>query len=198
MKAAPSNATFCKQPLNMDISMVFRWFSSSSVTVSKAPTTISITATLTSHNFCTCNWKSWYLVIFSSSFTLTFWSPGTLTFWWFFSLSSLYQWLQYLAFAAQFPNLPGMQSPKVFYICHSPALALVDARTFVFIFNVTSLAHESVYFFSTFFVSLLVWVSSYDGTHAWKYGWHLQLSLWRACIARTCSGDQCYFLLYLF
>ena len=72
MKAVPSNAAFCKQLIAMGIPMVFWWFSSSSLTVPKAPATISITLALTSRNFCTCNLKSWYLVIFSSSFTLMF------------------------------------------------------------------------------------------------------------------------------
>ena len=70
--AIPSNAAFCKQRITMDIPMVFRWFSSSSLTVPKALTTIGRTVALTYHNFCTCNLKSWYLVIFSSSFTLMF------------------------------------------------------------------------------------------------------------------------------
>ena len=77
MKAVPSNAAFCMQRITMGIPMVFRWFSSSSLTVPKAPNTIGITVALTFHNFCTCNLKSWYFVIFSSSFTLMFWSPGT-------------------------------------------------------------------------------------------------------------------------
>ena len=57
--------------------MVFRWLPSSSLTVPKAPTTIDITVAWTSHNFCTCNLKSWCFVIFSSSFTLIFRSPRT-------------------------------------------------------------------------------------------------------------------------
>ena len=77
MKAVPDNAAFCKQLITMGVPTVFRWFSSSSLNVPKAPTTIGITAALTSHNFCACNLKSWYLVVFSSSFTLMFWSPGT-------------------------------------------------------------------------------------------------------------------------
>ena len=77
MKAVPSNAAFCKQLIAMGIQMVFRWFSSSSLTVLKVPTRIGITIALRSYNFCTCNLKSWYLVIFSSSLTLMFWSPGT-------------------------------------------------------------------------------------------------------------------------
>ena len=77
IKAVPSNKAFCKQLITMSIPMVFRWFSSSSLTVPKAPTTIGVTVDLTSHIFSLCNLKSWYLVIFSSSFTLMFWSPRT-------------------------------------------------------------------------------------------------------------------------
>ena len=77
MKVVPNNAAFCKQLVTMSLSNFFRWFSSSSLTIPKAPTTIGITIALTSHNSCNCNLKSWYLVIISSSFTLMFWSPGT-------------------------------------------------------------------------------------------------------------------------
>ena len=58
MKAVPSNAAFCKQLMTMGIPMVFRWLSSSSLTVPKAPTTIGITVALTSHYFWACNHKS--------------------------------------------------------------------------------------------------------------------------------------------
>ena len=51
--------------------MVFRWFSSPSLTIPKAPTTTGVTVALTSHNFCTCNLKSRYSVIF-----VMFWYPG--------------------------------------------------------------------------------------------------------------------------
>ena len=71
-KSVPSNAAFCKQLITVGIPMVFRWFSSALVTVPKAPVTIGITVALTSHNFCTCNLKSWYLVIVSGFFTLMF------------------------------------------------------------------------------------------------------------------------------
>ena len=64
MKAVPGNTAFCKQLMTMGIPMVLRWFSSFSLTLPKAPTTIGITVALTSHNFCTCNLKSWYMVIF--------------------------------------------------------------------------------------------------------------------------------------
>ena len=70
MKAVPSNTVFCKQLITMRIPIVFRWFSSSSLTFPKAPTTIAITVALPFHNFCTCNLKAWYLVIFSSSLRL--------------------------------------------------------------------------------------------------------------------------------
>ena len=59
----------------MGIQMMFRWFSISSLTVPKASTAIGKTVALTSHNFWFCNLKSWYLVIFFSSFTLMLWSP---------------------------------------------------------------------------------------------------------------------------
>ena len=64
MKAVPGNTAFCKQLMTMGIPMVLRWFSSFSLTLPKAPTTIGITVALTSHNFCTCNLKSWHMVIF--------------------------------------------------------------------------------------------------------------------------------------
>ena len=62
MKAVSSNDAFCKQLITMAILMVFRWFSSSLLTVPKAPAAIGITLALTSHNFFTCNLKAWYLV----------------------------------------------------------------------------------------------------------------------------------------
>ena len=71
------------------ISMVFRWFSSSLLTVLKAPTATGITVALIFRNFCTCNLKSWYLVNFSFSFTLVFWSQGTPMSWILHSLFSL-------------------------------------------------------------------------------------------------------------
>ena len=72
MKVVPSSAAFCKQLITMGIPLFFRWFISSSLTAPKAPATTGITVALTFHNICTCSLKSWYLVIFSSSFTLTF------------------------------------------------------------------------------------------------------------------------------
>ena len=54
MKAIPSNAVFCKKLITMGIAMIFRCFSSSSLTVCKAPNILpGIIVALTSHNFCT-------------------------------------------------------------------------------------------------------------------------------------------------
>ena len=70
MKAVPSNAAFCKRLSTMGFPMVFRWFSSSSLTFPKAPVTTGIAVVWTFQNFCPCNLKFCYLVIFSSFFTL--------------------------------------------------------------------------------------------------------------------------------
>ena len=64
MKGVHSNADFFKQLMTMDILMVFKYFSSSSIIVPKAPATIGIAVALTSHNFSACNFKSCYFVIF--------------------------------------------------------------------------------------------------------------------------------------
>ena len=50
MNTVPSNAGFGKQLIAMCIPMVFRCFSSSSLTVTKTLTTVVITVALTSHN----------------------------------------------------------------------------------------------------------------------------------------------------
>ena len=64
MKAVSSNGVLCKKLTTMGIPMLFTWFSSSSLALPKALTTVGITAALTSHNFFNCNLKSWYLVTF--------------------------------------------------------------------------------------------------------------------------------------
>ena len=90
MKAVSSNGVLCKELTTMGIPMLFRWFSSSSLAILKEPTTVGITVALTSHNFCNCNLRSWYLVIFfSKSFTLIFWSSRTAMSMMFHSLFSL-------------------------------------------------------------------------------------------------------------
>ena len=127
-EAVPTNAAFCKQIIISGIPMVFRWFSSSSLTVPKGPTTIGITVALTSHNLWTCNLKSgiWWFFLAPS---LRCFDLQEQLCRWFCILSSLYQWLQYLVFGDLFLYLFGLQSPKAFYICHFPPLVLVDART---------------------------------------------------------------------
>ena len=54
-----------------------------------------------------------------------------------------------------FPYLFGLQSPKVFYICHFPVLVLVDVRTICLqILSQISSAGASVLFFEVCRVSL--------------------------------------------
>ena len=178
--------------------MIFRWFSTSSLTVPKATVTIGVTVALTSYNFCTCNLKSWYLVIFFSSFTLMFWSPGTVLSMILHSLFSLSMTTHYLVFGVLFLYLFGLQSPKVFYICHFPALALVDPRTICLHTQSQISCTGASVLFSKFVMSLSVLVFQLGQNMNWQCGWHSQLSLCRACIAGTRAGGQCHFLLHLF
>ena len=190
MKAVPSNAAFYKQLVTMDITMVFRWFSSFSLT---APSTIGITVALISHNFCTCNlipgiW--WFFLVPS----LWWFDLQEQLCWWFCMLSSLYQWLQYLAFGVLFPCLFGLQSPKVFYICHFPALTLVDAKTICLHIQsqICCTEEASVLFFQVCRVASCTGFQLGQNTN-WPYRWHFQLSLCRTSIGRTRPGDRCYF-----
>ena len=66
----------------------------------------------------------------------------------------------YNAFSVLFPYLFGLQSPKVFYICHLQLWLWLLREPFVFIFNLKFLAQEPLYFFSKIVVSLPVLVSS--------------------------------------
>ena len=145
---------------------------------------------MTSHNFCTCNLKSWYLVIFFSSFTLMFWSPGTVLSMILHSLFSLSMTTHYLVFGVLFLYLFGLQSPKVFYICHFPALPLVHARTICLHISCTG---PSVLYFQVCRVSSCIGFQLGQSTN-WQYGWHFQFSLCRACIA----GTRYYYFLLLF
>ena len=88
MKAVPSNVVFCKQLITVGIPMVFRWFSSSLLTVPKVPTTIGISVALTSHNFCTCNLKTWWFFLVPSLWCFDLRERLCR---WFCILSSLYQ-----------------------------------------------------------------------------------------------------------
>ena len=159
--------------------MAFRWFSSSSLTVPKALTTIGITVALISHNFCTCNLKSWYLAIFSSSLTLMFWPPGTvmaMILHSFFSLSvttisglrcsiSLSVWIA--------------KSQSILYLPF-PALALVDAGPICLHIQPQILCtRASALFFQVCRVSSCIGFHLGQNTN-WQYGWLFQLFLCRA------------------
>ena len=59
-----------------------------------------------------------------------------------------------LVFGVLYPNLSGLQSPKVFYICHSPAVTLVDVRNIcLLIQSQISCTGASVLFFQVRCVS---------------------------------------------
>ena len=57
MKVVPCNSSF-KELKTLGIPMVFRLFSSSSLTIPKTPATIDVIVALTSQNLSTCNLKS--------------------------------------------------------------------------------------------------------------------------------------------
>ena len=160
MKVVPNNAAFCKQLVTMSLSNFFRWFSSSSLTTPKAPTTIGITVALTSHNSCNCNLKSWYLVIISSSFTLMFWSPGTamsmILHFLFFFINDYKIW----TFIFYFRICLDCKVSKYFTFAIFQHEVWFMWEPFVFTFNLKFSAQEPMHFFSMFVVSPLVLVSS--------------------------------------
>ena len=181
--------------------MVFRYFSSSSLTVPKARTTIGVIVVLTFHNFYTCYLKSWYLVICSSSFTFMFCSPGT-------AMAMILHSLFCLSvntvsgLGCSISYLSGLQSPKVCYICRFPALDLVDARTIcleILSFSIwfNFLHRNQCIFFQVCHVSSCIGFQLWQIMN-WQYGWHFQFCLCRAGIARTRPGDQCQFLFHFF
>ena len=178
--------------------MVFRWFASSSPTVPKAPTAISITVSLTFHNFFTYNLKFWHLVIFSSYFNLVFWSP-----WialqerrWFLIICSLYQWLQYIAFCVLFPYQLGLQSPNVFCICYFPAL-VVSRTICLHIQSQSTCTDDRVVFFQVCSVSSYIDFQLAQNTNC-QYRWHSQLSLHWACLAGTRPSDKWHLFWVIF
>ena len=146
--------------------MVFRYFSSFSLTVPKARTTIGVIVVLTSHNFYTCYLKSWYLVIFSSSFTFMFCSPRTAMAMILHSLFSLsVNTVSVLLVFYIFICLDCKVPKYVTYIVFQHWIWLMR-EPFVLKFNrfqsdSISCTGASV-FFSKFVVSLPVLVSSYD------------------------------------
>ena len=168
IKAVPTNATLCKQLIIMGIPMVFNWFSSSSLTVPNAPTTTGITIVLTAHNFCTCNLKSLYLVIFPSFFTFMFWYLRTVM---LIILHSLFSLSMATISGLRCSYLSGLRSPKVFYICQSAVLALVKVRTICLHIQSQIFCTGASVLFSKFLVSLNVLVSSLNRTRNRQYGW---------------------------
>ena len=177
--------------------MVFRWFSSSSLIIPKAPTTIGITVALRSHHFWTCNLKFCYLMIFSSSFTLMFWSPRT-------AMSMILHSLFYLSMTTISGFRCSISLP--FWIAMSQSILHLSFSTTGFgwcenhsclhIQSEISYIGASVLFFQVCSVSSCICFQLGQNTNC-QYGWHFQLSLCRACIAGTHPGDQCHFLLHL-
>ena len=177
--------------------MVFRLLSTSQLTVPKAPTTVGLTVTLTSQNICTCNLKPWNLAISSSSFTLIFWSPRIamlMTLNSLFSLSvttisilrssfSLSDWIPksrsilHLLFSST-----GSGWCKNHFSSHSISNFLQESHCF---------------FLQVCRVSSCIGFQLGQNPN-WKYRWHFELSLCRACIKGTRPGDQCHFSLHLF
>ena len=111
------------------------------------------------------------------------------------------------ALSVLFPYLFRLQSPKVFYFCNFPALALVDVKTIcLHILSQISSTGASVLFFQVCRVSLscLSYIGFQLGQNTNRqYGWHFQFSLCRACIAGHvvvvnaifyCICSECLFL----
>ena len=185
MKAVPKNATLCKQLITIGIPMVFWWFSNSSLTVPKAPTTTGITVTLAFHSFYSCNLKSWYLVIFFSYCTLIFWSPGTamsMILHSLFSLTtmsgiSLYVWIA--------------KSQSILYFSF-PSTGSDWWESHLSSHSVSNFLHRSqCTFFRVFDVSSCIGFQLEQNTR-WQVG---RLSSCRACKKGTRPGDQCHLLL---
>ena len=194
MKVVPNNAAFCKQLVTMSLSNFFRWFSSSSLTIHKAPTTIGITVALTSHNSCNCNLSPgiWWLFLVPSLWCFGLQEQLCR---WFCIFSFFYQWLQDLDFYLLFPYLFGLQSLKVFYICHFPARGLVYVRTIcLHIQSQTFCTGANALFFHVCRVSSSIGFQLGRKTN-WQYWWHFQLFL---CIVETRLVYQYNFLLHLF
>ena len=160
----------------MGIQMVFRWFSSSSLTVLKVPTRIGITIALRSYNFCTSNLKFWYLVIFSSSFKLMFWSPGTAMLMVLHSLLSL-----------SLTTISGLR-------CSISLSVWIAKPQSILHLSFSSAASGSCENHLSSHASSCIGFQLGQSTN-WQYGWHFQFSLCRACIAGT---RYYYFLLLLF
>ena len=160
MKVIPSNAAFCKKHITMGITMAFRWFSSSSLTVStKAPITTGITVVLTAPVIASPGILVLVILVPVQVPSIMFWSPGTAI------LMILQSLLSLLITTISSPQSSislsvWIAKSQIFYIPHSPALALVDARTVcLHIQFQISCTGVNVLFFSSFAVSLPALVS---------------------------------------
>ena len=179
-----------KELIPMDILVVFRWISSSSLTVLKASATIGIIVVLTSHNFCTCNLKFWYLETFSNSFTLMFYSSGT-------AMPMILHPHSIWSLVFYFFICLDCKVPKyVTFVVFQHWIWLMR-EPFIFTFNLfqsdsISCTGVSVLFFQVCRVSSCIVFQLWQSMN-WQYGWHFQFSLCRAGIARRRPGDLCHF-----
>ena len=177
--------------------MVFRLFSSSQLTVPKASTTVGITVTMTSQNICTCNLNSWYLTIFSSHFTLIFWSPRIAMLMILHSLFSLSMTAISILWSSFSLSdwIPKSRSILRLLLSSTGSGWCKDNLSLHSISNF--LQKSQCFIFQVCRVSSCIGFQLGQNTN-WKYGWHFQLSFCRACIKGTRPGDQCHFLLHLF
>ena len=186
MKAVLNNAVFCKQLVTMGIPMLFWWLSSSSLTIIKAQTRTGITVALTFHNFYSFNLKFWYLVIFSSYFTLIFWSPGT-------AMSMILHSL----FSSS--TMPGISLS----VCIAKSQSILDFSSScndsdwceyhcLYIQFQISCTVASALFSQVCCISSCIGFQLEQNTN-WQNGRHFQLLPCRVSIEWTRPGDQCHF-----
>ena len=98
-----------------------------------------------------------------------------------------YQWLRDLDFFVLFPYLFGLQSPKVFSICHFPARGLVYVRTIcLHIQSQISCTGANALFLQVCRVSSSIGFQLGQKTN-WQNWWYFQLFL---CIVETRPVDQ--------
>ena len=175
--------------------MAFRWFSSSSLTVStKALITTGITVVLTAPIIASPGIL--VLVIFQVP-SIMFWSPGTAI------LMILQSLLSLLITTISSPQSSislsvWIAKSQIYYISHSAALALVDARTVCLHiqFQISCTGVNVL-----FFLQLCSFSSCIDfqiGRNTkWKHGWHFHFSPCRACIRGNTSWWSIQFFMYV-
>ena len=159
MKVVPNNAAFCKQLVTMSLSNFFRWFSSSSLTIHKAPTTIGITVALTSHNSCNCNLSPgiWWLFLVPSLWCFGLQEQLCR---WFCIFSFFINDYEIWTFLFYFLICLDCKVPKYFPFAIFQHEVWFMWEPFVFTFNLKFPAQEPMHFFYKFVVSPLVLVSS--------------------------------------